>query len=207
MSKKTQKRKLEAKQEKLANQDEQNNTNDKSKLEKIVSWVIYAVSAVLIILVIALGVNCHGDAGKIAKKYPSLDVENVFEYLEFDELKTKIDNGDDFHVLLINTTLEDANYYIFCVNQIVLKMQETEEYDLDVVYVFDTYKIKDEETKFFKDIKYNILKTPNLVHYQKTIENYSVLVNSTIFYRIKDYHNNQYYLLMDYFKNQESYQE
>lgn len=200
MSKKTQKKKIDERNSNVSSNTEETTTG-KSKVEKIVSYIIYAVGAVLIILVIALSINCHGDAGRIAKKYKSLDVDNVFEYIKFDELNEKINNGESFHVLLINTTLDDADYYIFCVNQIAKKMQEANEEFDETIYVFDTYKLKDEEIRFFKDIKYNILKSPNLVYYEQGIEDHSVVVDTTIFYDVSDYYGNQYYLIFEYFSN------
>ena len=122
---------------------------EKSKVEKIVTYVIYGVVVVLITLVIALSINCNGDAGRIAKKYSSLDVDNVFEYIKFDELNEKIENGETFYVLLISTQLDDADYYIFCVNQIVKMMQSENIEGIDKIYLFDTYDLEDEDSKAF----------------------------------------------------------
>lgn len=176
---------------------------EKSKVEKIVTYVIYGVVVVLITLVIALSINCNGDAGRIAKKYSSLDIDNVFEYIKFDELNEKIENGETFYVLLISTQLDDADYYIFCVNQIVKMMQSENIEGIDKIYLFDTYDLEDEEIKFFKNVKYNILKSPNLLYYNNTnsLDTKSVVESSTVFYDVEEYYNNQYYLIIDYFKD------
>lgn len=176
---------------------------EKSKVEKIVTYVIYGVVVVLITLVIALSINCNGDAGRIAKKYSSLDIDNVFEYIKFDELNEKIENGETFYVLLISTQLDDADYYIFCVNQIVKMMQSENIEGIDKIYLFDTYDLEDEEIKFFKNVKYNILKSPNLLYYDNTnsLDTKSVVESSTVFYDVEEYYNNQYYLIIDYFKD------
>lgn len=189
MSKKTQKKKAVKQQE-----VKETVVEEKSKFEKIVSYIIYAVGAALIILVIALSINCHGDAGRLAKKYKSLTNENVYELVKFDELQEMISNGEKFDLLLINTKFDEANYFIYCTD-LVAKNN-----NIETVYVFDTYKLKDEETKFFKDIKYNILKAPHIVSYDVTIEDYSVPVDCTVFYDVEEYDNNVYYLIENYFE-------
>lgn len=195
MSKKTQKK--AEKKEKIVNEAP---VEEKSKVEKIISYVIYGICASLILLVILLSINCHGDAGKLAKKYDSLTNDNIFEILDFKELQEKIANGETFDLLLINTKFENAEYYIYCVDIVAKNVLKEEVEGFEKVYVFDTYKLKDEETKFFKDVKYNILKEPNIISYATTIEDYSVVVDSTIFYDVEEHFNNQFYLINDYFK-------
>ena len=118
-------------------------------------------------------------------------------------MNEKIENGETFYVLLISTQLDDADYYIFCVNQIVKMMQSENIEGIDKIYLFDTYDLEDEEIKFFKNVKYNILKSPNLLYYDNTnsLDTKSVVESSTVFYDVEEYYNNQYYLIIDYFKD------
>lgn len=196
MSKKTQKKHV-VKEEVVEVKEQQ------TKGEKIFTYIIYGIATFSLILILIFSINFNGDRGKLARKYDSLPLDNVFEIVTFKELNKMIENGETFDLLLINTLLDESSYYIYCTDLIAKNIQNSEDgyKELNKIYVFQTAKIKDEQVKFFKKVKYNILKSPNIISYAPTIDTYSVPVDSTVFYDKEDYNDNSYYLLLEYFKN------
>ena len=89
-----------------------------SKFEKIFVYSVVSLAVILLIIVIIANIGTGGDKNVLARKYPSLSSDNVFEIIDMKELKTKINNKEKFQVLFINKGQHDADYYIYCVDDI-----------------------------------------------------------------------------------------
>lgn len=192
-----------------------NKTNDSSeniqkepmsKFEKIFVISICSIAAILLLIVIIGSIGTGGDKNIIARKYTSIDSDNVFELLKFDEFKEKINNKEDFQLLIINNNQTDANYYIYCVDDIVKTLNK--EYNKDeVIYVLDPAYLKDDDISFLRmelDLEKTIYQEPNLIMFkydEKVLSNinHSVDRNSTDRYDITKYQNNSFSLLVKYF--------
>ncbi len=182
-----------------------------SKGEKIFHTILFSVGGLLILLIIIFSIGTGGDKNMIARKYNSITNENVFEMLDYEELVAKIDNKETFQVLVINNTQHEANYYIYCVNEIVTQMNEENikngSSEEQAIYVLDPVYLEKEEQKIFKEIDKSILEEPSLVlfgHNEDTIGDKSVELNSTDRYFIEDFSGNSWNLLVKYFKDCEN---
>jgi len=182
-----------------------------SKGEKIFHTILFSVGGLLILLIIIFSIGTGGDKNMIARKYNSITNENVFAMLDYEELVAKIDNKETFQVLVINNKQHEANYYIYCVNEIVTQINEenikNSTSEEQTIYVLDPAYLEKEEQKIFKEIDKSILEEPSLVlfgHNEDTIGDKSVEFNSTDRYFIEDFSGNSWNLLVKYFKDCEN---
>lgn len=192
--------------------EKQNNKQNKSEIaqiqetqsrsEKIFSYILIGVAVIAILSIVIFCLFNGGEKKNIAKKFTSLTEDNVYEYITYSELQNKVKNGEDFEVVLVDKDLENANYYLYCVDSIVKQYQNNEEYDVpEVIYILLTSKLSEEEQKYFTDINRKILKQPNIVHFSIVIKEYSVDLDSTTIYKLEEYGSNYFALLQKYFEN------
>ena len=197
---------------KLDNNKENDNNNVKDKkenltpLEKKIMNIIIILACVAIVVIVLIYIPWGGEKERISRKYKVIPKDNVYEYIEFDELITKIQNGDEFHVLLVNKSQDNYDDYIFYVDYIVKAFNEDSDNDIkiDKVYLFDTTNLSKEkyedQVKYLrKNIDKNILDNPNVVYYRKTINDYSADVNTTGRYDVSNYSNNIWKMIDTYF--------
>lgn len=203
------------KKELTNNKDNKNNevveSQPKSKFEKIFISVIFAVAAILIIVVVICNINTGGDKNILARKYKSLKSDNVFEIVTFDEFKTKINNKENFHLVLINSSQKDANYYIYCVDDIVREINKSSEENM-AIYVLDSSNLEKKEKSYMRvelELEKEIFDSPNVIMftYDEDIQvntEHSVDGNSTDRYKLEKYEDNYWNLLVQFFKDCES---
>lgn len=193
------------------NENKEIDAEPKSKFEKIFISIILAITAILIIVVIVCNINTGGDKNILARKYTSLKSDNVFEIVTFEEFKVKINDKENFYLVLINTSQENANYYIYCVDDIVREINKSSEEQLDI-YVLDTSNLEKDEKSYMRvelDLEKSIFNSPNVIMFtydenvQVNIE-HSVDKNSTDRYKIEKCENNYWNLLVQFFKDCES---
>lgn len=179
-----------------------------SKFEKIFVYSVVSLAVILLIIVIIANIGTGGDKNVLARKYPSLNSDNVFEIIDMKELKTKINNKEKFQVLFINKGQHDADYYIYCVDDIAktLKGENEEE---TTIYVLDSSYLKDEDKSYLRidlDLEKVIYEEPSLImfNYDNNVSdkiNHSVDRNSTDRYDVEKYNGNYWSLLVKYFRD------
>ena len=204
MSKKNKKNKVD--NTKTKEQVEKKETESYSPLEKRIMNIIIVIAVVAIVAIILIYIPWKGEKQRIARKYKVISTENVYEYIEFDELRSKIQNGDEFHVLLVNKSQDNYDDYIFYIDYIVKAFNQDNDSDIkiDTIYLFDTSNLSKEkyedQVKYLKkNIDKNILDNPNIVYYHKTINDYSADVNTTGRYKITNYSGNIWKMILTYF--------
>lgn len=181
------------------------NKEPMSKFEKIFVSCVLGLGLIFLIIVIIVSIGTGGDKNIIARKFPTLDKDNVFELVEIKDVKQKINNKENFQLLLINKYQEDADYYIYCVDDIIKDLNKS--YDRnDVIYVLDSSYLKDEDIDYFRrdlDLEKAIIENPSLIYFaydEKVVNNeHSVDRNSTDRYNVDKFENNYFNLLVKYF--------
>lgn len=179
-----------------------------SKFEKIFVYSVVSLAVILLIIVIIANIGTGGDKNVLARKYPSLSSDNVFEIIDMKELKTKINNKEKFQVLFINKGQHDADYYIYCVDDIA-KTLKGENEEVTTIYVLDSSYLKDEDKSYLRidlDLEKVIYEEPNLImfNYDNNVSdkiNHSVDRNSTDRYDVEKYNGNYWSLLVKYFRD------
>ena len=182
------------------------NKEPMSKVEKMIYSIIMIVAMVAIVVIVLIYIPWGGEKECIARKYKVISKDNVYQYIEFDELRSKIQNGDEFHVLLVNKSQANYDDYVFYVDYIVKAFNEDSdsEIKIDTIYLFDTTNLSKEkyadQVKYLKkNIDKNILDNPNVVYYHKTINDYSADVNTTGRYDLSNYSGNIWKMIITYF--------
>lgn len=200
------------KKEKINNKDKQaiekQPKEEMSKFEKIFVYSVVGLAVILLIIVIIANVGTGGDKNVLARKYPSLTSDNVFEIIDIDDLKTKVNNKEKFQVLFINSRQNDADYYIYCVDDIVKTLSKDDNQET-TIYVLDSSYLKDEDKSYLRidlDLEKVIYEQPNLIlfNYDNNVSdriNHSVDKNSTDRYDVEKYNGNYWSLLVKYFRD------
>lgn len=165
-----------------------------TRAEKIFYAVILSIGAIIILAIIMFNIPWGGDAVKISKEYRYLDKNNhVYETLEVNELKEKLDNAESFQLYIGNSNLEDVDYFVYYANELAKK------YGVEKIYYINSKELKSEDVLYLK---------------QNSIDELSIEVPSLIYYKDgkasrissaedfdKYYGSNYYLLLKDYFLN------
>lgn len=173
-----------------------------SKVEKIITYVLIGAALLAVILIIIFAFASGGEKQKIARRFNSLTKDNVFEYVSYEKLQEKVNNGEDFEVVLISDKQDNANYFIYCVDIIVKQYQSSDDYYADeVIYLLNIDKLSEEEQKYFTKIDKRLLDSPVVVHYKKILLSKSVDFDKSNNYKIEEYGNNAFALLQKYFQN------
>ena len=173
-----------------------------TKTEKIIMYILIGAAFLAVLLIFIIAISSGSEKKKIAKRFDSLSDDNVFTLVTYEKLQEKVNNGEEFEVLLIDETQEGANYFIYCVDLIVKQYQNNEEYEkIDTIYLLLTDKLKDDERKYFTNIDKRLLDSPIMVHYKTILKAQSVDYDKSNNYRIEEYGNNAYALLQKYFEN------
>ena len=124
-----------------------------TKTEKIIMYVLIGAAFLAVLLIFIIALASGSEKKKIAKRFDSLSSDNVFTIISYDKLQEKVNNGEEFEVLLINEKQEGANYFIYCVDLIVKQYQNDDNYEeIDTIYLLLTDKLKDDERKYFTNI-------------------------------------------------------
>ena len=173
-----------------------------TKTEKIISYILIGAALIAILLIIIIAISTGGEKQKIARKFDSLTKDNVYTYISYEKLQEKVNNGEEFEVLLISDKQENANYFIYCVDLIVKQYQNDDNYNSeDTIFLLNIDKLDESEQKYFKNIDKRILDEPVIVHYKTMLKKQSVDYDKSNNYRIDEYGNNVFALLQKYFEN------
>ncbi len=188
------------------NKDNRNNKVNKekkehTKFEKIGATIIFSIGAILIILTIFLNINYHGDKDKIAKRFDSLTYDNVYTWISYDDVMTKLDNLEDFELVLVNNKQENSNYFVYCVDALT-KYLESNDKEIGPIYMLYTSNLKEDQMKLFKN-RYNkeLFNGPCIIHFGKELKSYSTDLDCSTRYKLENYKGNYYDLIFAYFKN------
>ena len=129
-----------------------------TKTEKIIGYVLVGVAVLAILLIIIISLLTGSEKNKIAKRFDSLTKDNVFTYVTYEKLQEKVQNGEEFEVVLVDDRNSNTNYFVYCVDLIVKQYQNDENYDSDeVIYLLITNNLKDDERKYFTNIDKRLL--------------------------------------------------
>lgn len=210
MSKKDRERNKDAKNTPVDKDDEASKIRQEMEttpIERKIMSIIGIVAIIGIIIIVLFNIPWGGEKERIARKY-NIDKDNVFEYIEFDELREKIINCEEFHVLFVDKSQENALDYVFYTDLVVKSMNEDPEIpEIKTVYLFNTVNLSKEkykdQAKYIKDhVEKNVLSTPNLVYFKKPLaRDYSTANNTTSRYQLSEYSNNVWRMVLDYFYN------
>ena len=173
-----------------------------TKTEKIISYVLIGVAFLAIIIIIIVAFLSGGEKKKIANRFDSLSKDNVFTVLSYNKLQEKVQNGEEFEVVLVSNKQESANYFVYCVDLIVKQYQNDEKYEsVDTIYLLYIEKLKEEELDYFKKIDKKLLDGPVIIHYKTILKKTSVDFDKSNNYRLEEYGGNAFALLQKYFEN------
>ena len=73
-----------------------------TKTEKIIGYVLVGVAVLAILLIIIISLLTGSEKNKIAKRFDSLTKDNVFTYVTYEKLQEKVQNGEEFEVVLVD---------------------------------------------------------------------------------------------------------
>ena len=172
-----------------------------TKTEKIIAYALGGAAALAIILIIIFALLSGGEKQKIAKRYDSLTKDNVFSMVTYEKFQEKVQNGDDFEVVLVSDKDPNTNYFVYCVDLIVKQYKSDEKYDVpDEILILNIDKLDESERKFFTNIDKRLLNQPVIVHFKKMLKSQSVDYDKSNNYLIDEYGNNVFPLLQKYFE-------
>ena len=158
-----------------------------TKTEKIIAYILVGVAVLAILLIIIISLLTGSEKNKI---------DNVYTYITYDNLQEKVQNGEEFEVVLVDDRNSNANYFVYCVDLIVKQYQNDENYDSDeVIYLLITNNLKENERKYFTNIDKRLLDEPIIIHYKTILKAQSVDFDNSNNYRIDAYGTNFFALL------------
>ena len=173
-----------------------------TKTEKIVAYALGGAAALAILLIIIFALLSGGEKQKIAKRYDSLTKDNVFSMVTYEKFQEKVQNGEDFEVVLVSDKDPNTNYFVYCVDLIVKQYKSNDNYDIsDEILILNIDKLDESERKFFTNIDKRLLNQPVIVHFKKMLKSQSVDYDKSNNYLIDEYGNNVFPLLQKYFEN------
>ena len=86
--------------------------------ERKIMTIIAIIAILGIIAIVLFNIPWGGEKERISRKY-KIDKDNVYEYIEFSELRERIINCEEIHVLFVNKGQENALDYVFYANLVV----------------------------------------------------------------------------------------
>ena len=194
------------KKEKIDNEDKKLTKRgavqeEATKTEKIVSYILIGAALLAVLLIFIFALLSGGEKNKIARRYNSLTKDNVFTLVTYDKFQEKVQNGDDFEVVLVSEKQEGTNYFVYCVDMIVKQYKSSVEYDIsDEIFLLNIDKLSDDERKFFTNIDKRLLNDPIIVHFKPILKAQSVDYDKSNNYHLDEYGNNVFALLQKYFE-------
>ena len=173
-----------------------------TKTEKIVTYVLIGAALLAVLLIFIFALLSGGEKQKIARRYDSLTKDNVYTLVTYDKFQEKVQNGDDFEVVLVSEKQAGTNYFVYCVDMIVKQYKSSEEYDVSgEIFLLNVDKLSDDERKFFTNIDKRLLNDPIIVHFKPILKAQSVDFDKSNNYHLDEYGNNVFALLQKYFEN------
>ena len=173
-----------------------------TKTEKIVTYVLIGAALLAVLLIFIFALLSGGEKQKIARRYDSLTKDNVYTLVTYEKFQEKVQNGDDFEVVLVSEKQAGTNYFVYCVDMIVKQYKSSEEYDVSgEIFLLNIDKLSDDERKFFTNIDKHLLNDPIIVHFKPILKAQSVDFDKSNNYHLDEYGNNVFALLQKYFEN------
>ena len=173
-----------------------------TKTEKIVTYVLIGAALLAVLLIFIFALLSGGEKQKIARRYDSLTKDNVYTLVTYEKFQEKVQNGDDFEVVLVSEKQAGTNYFVYCVDMIVKQYKSSEEYDVSgEIFLLNIDKLSDDERKFFTNIDKRLLNDPIIVHFKPILKAQSVDFDKSNNYHLDEYGNNVFALLQKYFEN------
>lgn len=171
---------------------------NEDNFEKKLTKILMIIGTIAIVIVILVYFPWGGDKAKIAKEYEYLDNTHVYEYITMDEIKSKIDSGETFHLYLGSNKLSKVNYFVYYVNELA------EEYKVEKVYYLNYSKLSQDDLTYLQQKSTPELKvsTPTMIYFKKNeIEGISKAYDISCIRNFSaDYESNYWLLLKDYFR-------
>lgn len=112
-----------------------------SKGEKIFTIVVSSVAAVAILLIVILTIVLNKDS--VFKEYEGLDENNVYEYIKYDEIIKKLDNKEEFYLVIANKNYTYASTN--CEEAIISLDKIAKENDITKIYYISLNNLSTEE--------------------------------------------------------------
>lgn len=169
-------------------------------VEKKMVKIVMIVAAIAIVIVVLVYFPWGGEKGKIRGEYDFLETnEHVFSYITMEEIKTKIDSGETFHLYLGNSKLENVNYFVYYVDELA------KEYGENTVFYLDYTDMSQDDLTYIRERSSIEITTsePTMIYFKRDIvDNISKAFDVSCIRDLKkDYESNYWLLLQDYFRN------
>ena len=163
--------------------------------EKKLAYILFALAAVAIMIVILVNIPWGGDKAKIMREYDSLtSKDHVFVTITYDQMMKKIENNETFQVYIGSKELNNVEQFVFEANKLA------KEFNFDTIYYLRYSSLTQEQLTRVKVETSPAVSFPTLAYFETHSEGRS----ST--YRIsglKDfsgsYQSNWLILLTEYF--------
>lgn len=176
----------------------ENQVSEMSSTEKKFNAIVLLIGAIAILIIILVNIPWNGSGSKIMKEYDYLEKNHVFVSTDIDELKEKIENGDEFQLYIGNGDIEDANYFVYYADQLAKK------YGVEEIYYLSSKKMSTSDLEFVRENSINELSmgVPNMIFFEPTESGSSKASRISGLEDFEEYYGSNYWLLLEeYFKN------
>jgi hypothetical protein len=166
--------------------------------EKKFTYILFAIAAAAILIVVLVSIPWGGDKGRINREYESLTSnDHVFVSINFDDVMKKINNNETFQVYVGSSTLPQGEQFVFETNKI------SKQYGIDTVYYLNYAELTDDQITKIKNNSSSETTFPTLIYWvTDDYKNTSTTVNISGLKNLEaDYHSNWSELLTEYFEN------
>lgn len=137
-----------------------------TKGEKIFYSIVTALGIIAVIVVLIIFIPKGGKKDKLIQEFPYLEENHIVEEINFNEFKEKLSSEEKFQIILGNSTLEDATYYVVYSNELL------KEYEVDKLYYINTLDLSKTEMNYFKQdlgLTNSIFDSMNLIYFEDGI--------------------------------------
>lgn len=165
----------------MAKKDNKKNKNkevvERSKFEKYYNIIIVALAVIAIAVVLIIFIPKSGKSNEYTRDYEYLPYENVYEKISIDDLKNKINEKETFHLVVCDSSLKDANYFMYYLNELAI------EEEVSKVYYIKVSDLKGSDKPFFTielGLGKDIFDMPNVLFFDNgvaEVQTYTIDLN------------------------------
>lgn len=176
----------------------ENQVNEMSSTEKKFNTVVLLIGVIAILIIILVNIPWNGSGSKIMKEYEYLEKDHVFTSIDIDELKEKIESGEEFQLYIGNGDIDGVDYFVYYADQLAKK------YDVEKIYYLSSKKMTTSDLEFVRENSINELSmgVPNIIFFEPTEDGNSKASRISGLEDFEEYYGSNYWLLLEeYFKN------
>lgn len=107
-----------------------------SKAEKYYYYIVSIVAVIALVVALIILIPKAKNDNDNNQEYVYLPKENVFEEISFDIFKEKVSSDEVFLVVLNNKNIDEANYFMYYVNDLATQK------NIEKIYYLNTIDIK-----------------------------------------------------------------